>query len=80
MNEMLDIETVRKRIADRGLKTNWIIAQCGLKRTAGHQMIRDGLLPKDVIRKNEVLEKLAQILGLQVRQILARPFMRAKSA
>lgn len=79
MIELLDTELVRKRIAERGLKTNWIIAQCGLKRTAGHQLIRDGMLPKDVIRKNEVLEKLALLLGLQVRQILVRP-VRAKSA
>lgn len=79
MSELLDTELVRERIAERGLKTNWIIAQCGLKRTAGHLMIRDGMLPKDLGKKTEVIEKLASLLGLQVRQILVR-HMKAGSA
>lgn len=79
MNEQLDTELVQRRIAERGLKTNWVLTQCGLRRTSGYQMIRDGLLPKDTLKRNEVLEKLARMLGLQVRQILVRP-MKAKTA
>lgn len=79
MNELLDTELVQRRISERGLKTIWVIKKCGLKRTVGYQMIRDGLLPKDTDKRNDALEKLCRLLGLQVPQILVRP-MKAKTA
>jgi len=70
---LLDIELVQQRIDEKGLRKDWIINQIGLKKTAGHMMLRDGLLPKDPSRKEEALKKLASILGLEVPQILLTP-------
>lgn len=68
--EVLNTDEVRNAIDQRGWKIGWVIKQLEMSRTAGHALLRDGQLPKDPERKSEVLERLAKLLGREVRQIL----------
>lgn len=78
MSEMLRADKVRQLVRDKGLKQNWVSEQIGLKKTAGHLMFRDGLLPKDDEVRNDVLKKLSKLLGVEVSEILLRLEARQK--
>lgn len=69
---MLNTSKVQQLIELKGLKVKWVIQQMGLKRTAGYYLLKDGLLPKDEELRRSALEKLANILGVEVPQILLR--------
>lgn len=69
---MLNASKAQQLIKEKGLRQNWVIQQVGLKPTAGHLLFRNGLLPKDENLRNSVLEKLANLLGVEVTQLLLR--------
>lgn len=79
-NEMLNVEKVERLIDERGLRKNWVIRQIGLKPTSGHMLLKNGVLPKDPEVKDVALEKLAELLGVDERQILLRLPIKAMKA
>jgi DNA-binding Xre family transcriptional regulator len=79
-NELLNAAMVQRLINEKGLKQKWVLERVGLKRTAGHMMLREGLLPKDDEVRFSVLQKLSTILGVEVSEMLLRLPRPRKSA
>jgi len=76
--ETLNTELVRQRIEDKGLKQIWVIQKTGLATTVGYQMLREGLLPKNEAKRKIALEKLAEILGVNQKDLILH--LEAKTA
>lgn len=69
---ILDTELVRQKIDENGWKRNWVFQQIGLKRSRGYQLIRDGLLPKDLDERDLVLRKLSGLIGIEIPKLFLR--------
>lgn len=50
----------------------WVIQRMGLKRTAGHAMLRDGVIPKDPAVAKQALKVLSEVLGVEADSLLLR--------
>lgn len=77
--EYLNVEKVAQLRKQRGIQIRWLIDYVGLKYTSGHQMFRNGVLPRDPAVNERVLEKLSSFFGVEVTQLLLRP-QQAKTA
>jgi len=62
--EVLDVELVKKLAEEKGLKLSWLSQQIGVSRNTGYIMFREGLLPKDPEKKEQVIGQLAKLLGV----------------
>ena len=62
---MLDVQLVKQKVESHGIKYRWLYAYLGLGHSTGRLMIREGMLLKDTARNQEVLKKLAELLGHQ---------------
>lgn len=67
---ILDAGLVGRLMAQKGLKRSWVCSQMGLGQSAGYMMLRDGLLPKDNEVRTRAVEKLAEVLGVGVGDLL----------
>lgn len=72
-DEILNIELVQRTRESKGIKTIWLVKQCGLSRTTGYIMFRTGLLPADETLRKSVLTRLSQLLGIDQRQLIVPP-------
>lgn len=70
--EVLNTELVQKLMEERGLLGKWVVQQVGLSRTPGYDLLRDGKLPKDPVKRKEVLKKLGRLFSVDERQLVLR--------
>lgn len=71
--EILNARLAKEVLRRQGRSQMWVIKQLGIGRSSGYSMFRTGALPEDPALKARVIEKLSEILGLSVPQILIRP-------
>lgn len=69
--ELLDTELVTRKIRENGWTRKWVIRQLNLGQD-GYKLLRGDWLPKNRDRKSRLLRKLAEILGVEVGDLLLR--------
>lgn len=75
--EVLNTELISELIKKRGWKRTYVIEQLGLSRD-GYKFLRGEWIPKDKVRKTRLLKTLANLLNVEVSQILLRLEARQK--
>lgn len=71
--EYLDTQKVEQMRRDRGVSLTWIYTRLGISRTSGYLLFTHGVLPEDLSRRKELLEKLSELLGADGPGSLVRP-------
>lgn len=78
--ELLNVVKVKELIDAQGRKRSWVIEQIGETDTSdfGYPLLREGRLPKDPKRKEEILRKLSKLLGVPAKDLVVT--LQAKTA